>query len=373
MIYVNDCGIVSALGRGKTANADALFQGKTGIRKDGNFYLGKVGGELPAAIPGLDCRNNRMMQLACEEIKASVAKYSPERVAVVMGTSTSGIADAETTYAEYLKTGQWPEDYHYRRDEVSSLSTFVAKYFGVRGPAYTVATACSSSAKVFASARRLIEAGFADAAIVGGCDTLCQMTINGFNSLEILSAKHCQPFSASRNGINIGEGAAVFLLSRDAGPVKLLGVGETSDAYHLTAPDPEGGGAQLAMKQALDDAGINAGDIGYINLHGTATPLNDAMESRAVAAIFGKNILCSSTKALTGHTLGAAGAIEAAFMWLALTQQKLPPHIWDSHPDPQLPQLNFATAQSKLPEKMNYLSNSFGFGGSNASIIFGAA
>lgn len=370
MIYINDCGIVSPLGTGKAANAAALFSGKSGITKDGNFYTGRVKAELKPTMPELDCRNNRVVQLACQEIKASVAKYDPSRIAVIMGTSTSGISDAENIYAEFLKTGKWPNHYHYKQDEVSNLSTFVAKYFGTTGPAYTLATACSSSAKVFASARRLIEGGFADAAIVGGCDTLCKMTLNGFNSLEILSDEHCQPFSANRKGINIGEGAAVFLLTKDPGPVKLLGTGETSDAHHLTAPDPEGNGAREAMQQALDDAKLKPSDIDYINLHGTATPLNDAMESKAVAALF-DNVACSSTKGLTGHTLGAAGAIEAAFLWLALTEGKLPPHISDGVNDPELPKLNLI--KSSDGKAKIALSNSFGFGGSNASIIFGAA
>ena len=226
---------------------------------------------------------------------------------------------------------------------------------GLTGPAYTVATACSSSAKVFASARRLIEAGIVDAAVVGGADTLCRLTLRGFAALEITSSKRCNPFSINRDGINIGEGAAAFLLSREEGPVQLLGVGETSDAYHLTAPDPEGNGAREAMAQALADAQLNPADVSYINLHGTATPLNDAMESRAVASVFGDNMLCSSTKGMTGHMLGASGGCEAAFLWLTLNPATnsgfLPPHLWDGQADPKLPSLEFVTALTKLPSK----------------------
>ncbi len=387
MIFVNDCGIVTCLGRGKTATAHALAAGtdaltlRNDLVPEKSFYVGAVSGDLPATLQEYDCRNNRMMQLALDEIAPSVEiaiqKYGRDRIAVILGTSTSGISDGESALAAHHATGVWPENFHYRQQEISNLSSFAAHYFGLTGIAYTIATACSSSAKTFASARRLINSGIADAAIVGGADTLCRMTLNGFHSLELLSDKKCNPFSVNRNGITIGEGASAFLLSRDPSPVQLLGIGETSDAHHLTAPDPNGRGAQSAMQQALDDAKLKPADIAYINLHGTATPLNDAMEAKAIHKIFGTQTPCSSTKALTGHMLGATGGCEAAFLWLTLNPETTtgfpPPHKWDGVCDPALPPLTFVSPQTPLPQNkpLAMLSNSFGFGGSNATLIFG--
>ena len=390
-LFLNDCGIVTALGRGKADVARALFAGhdngiilREGLVPERSIYVGGVNGELPAppaALRDLDCRNNRLMQVALTEIapavERAIVRYGNHRIAVILGTSTSGISDGEEALAVYQQTGAWPDNFHYRQQEISSLSTFTARFFGLTGHAYTVATACSSSAKVFASARRLIRAGLADAAIVGGADILCRMTLNGFNALELLSDKKCNPFSANRNGITIGEGAAAFLMGTEESSVQFLGAGETSDAHHLTAPDPEGNGARNSMQQALDDAHLTPGDISYINLHGTATPLNDAMEARAVSALFGTQTPCSSTKGMTGHMLGATGGCEAAFMWLALNPETntefLPPHVWDGICDPTLPTLNFVTAGTRLPQDkpLAMLSNSFGFGGSNATLIFG--
>jgi 3-oxoacyl-[acyl-carrier-protein] synthase I len=390
-LFLEDCGIVTPLGRGKAAVARALFAGddsgivlRDDLVPDRSVYVGAVKGDLPtlpSALLDLGCRNNRLMQMALIEIapavEKAVARYGRDRIAVVLGTSTSGMSDGEDALAVREKTGHWPMGYHYRQQEISNLSEFSARFFGLTGPAYTVATACSSSAKVFASARRLIRAGLADAAIVGGADTLCRMTLNGFNALELLSEKKCNPFSANRNGITIGEGASAFLMGTNDGTVQFLGAGETSDAHHLTAPDPDGGGAQKAMLQALDDARLTPSDITYINLHGTATPLNDAMEAHAVASLFGSETPCSSTKGMTGHMLGATGGCEAAFMWLALNPATntgfLPPHVWDGVYDPDLPTLNFVTSETALPhnKSLAMLSNSFGFAGSNASLIFG--
>jgi len=392
-LFLEDCGIVTPLGNGKTAVACALFAGDNNgisLRDDlvpnKQVYVGAVRDDLPtppAALRDFDCRNNRLMQMALMEITPAVEKaikrYGRDRIAVVLGTSTSGTSSSEEAMVIRQNTGSWPTDYHYHKQEISGLSTFAACFLGLTGPTYTVATACSSSAKVFASARRLIRAGLADAAIVGGSDTLCRMTLNGFDALELLAKEKCNPFSANRDGITIGEGAAAFLLSADDGPVQFLGIGETSDAYHLTAPDPEGNGACQAMLQALDDAGLTAADIAYINLHGTATSLNDAMEARAVSSIFGSQTPCSSTKGMTGHMLGATGGCEAAFLWLALNAATspalLPPHLWDGIHDPNLPVLNFVAMGTPLPEgkQLAMLSNSFGFGGSNASLILGRA
>ena len=241
-----------------------------------------------------------------------------------------------------------------------------------------MATACSSSAKVFASARRLIRTGIADAAVVGGADTLCRLTLNGFASLEALSAGICNPFSVNRDGITIGEGAAAFLMQPGDGPIRLLGVGESSDAHHVSAPDPSGAGAAAAMRAALADAGLTPDDIAYVNLHGTATPLNDAMESRALASVFARPVPASSTKSLTGHMLGAAGGCEAAFLWLTLSPEhnpagRLPPHVWDGAADPALPTVALVGPGARLPaqQRLALLSNSFAFGGSNAAVILG--
>jgi 3-oxoacyl-[acyl-carrier-protein] synthase-1 len=392
-LFLQDCGIICALGRGKDAVAKALFSGRAdALRADDSLLSGKtvlvgaVEGELPAPpaeAAAFDCRNNRLMLAALTEIEpaitACVARYGRERVAVVLGSSTSGIADGEKALVSRRATGHWPGSYHYRQQESGTLAVFAARALGLDGPAYTVATACSSSAKVFASARRLIRAGLADAVVVGGADTLCRMTLNGFGALEALSKSRCNPFSVNRDGITIGEGAAAFLLSAEPGPVELLGVGETSDAHHATAPDPQGEGARAAMAMALADAGLAPEDIAYVNLHGTATPLNDAMESRAMAALFPGTIPCSSTKAMTGHMLGATGGVEAAFLWLTLNRKTnagfLPPHLWDGHFDPALPRLNLVSPGTPLAEasRLAMLSNSFGFGGSNVSLILGRA
>jgi len=391
-IYINACGIHVPIGDNVIDVAAALAKGSregltkaTGLLHDRDVYVGAVQKDLPSVISNLekfDCRNNRLMQTCLVQIndvaRTAIKKYGADRIAVIIGTSTSGISNGEDALVYFKEFGHWPNNFNYLQQEISGLSQFVAAYFDVSGPAYTIATACSSSAKVFASGRRLIHAGIVDAVIVGGADTLCQMTLNGFNSLELLSQTQCQPFSANRDGITIGEGAAVFLISKDEAPVELLGVGETSDAYHQTSPDPEGVGAQKAMMLAIDDAGLVAEDIDYINLHGTATRLNDAMEARAVFNVFGDATPCSSTKSMTGHMLGAAGACEAAFLWMMLNPQTtsgyLPPHIWDGVYDSQSPQINLLKSGQAISANANkyMLSNSFGFGGSNVSLVLGS-
>jgi 3-oxoacyl-[acyl-carrier-protein] synthase I len=375
-VFVQAYGVTCALGRGKAAVAEALFTGRDCLTLRNDILVGAVAGNLPAVASDLDCRNNRLMLTALDEIRDAVAgavdRYGPDRVAVVCGTSTSGISDGEAALAAYRQNLRWPDSFHYRRQETGNLGLFVARTLGVTGPAYTIATACSSSAKVFASARRLLRAGMADAVVVGGADTLCGMTLAGFGALEALSATSCNPFSVNRDGITIGEGAAAFLLSRDAGLIEVLGVGETSDAHHPSAPDPEGKGARMAIENALREAELNPADIAYVNMHGTATPLNDAMESRVIAELFGSETPCGSTKGMTGHMLAATGGVEAAFLCLSLTEGKLPPHVWDGQPDPALPRLNFAV-EGLMFAKRAMLSNSFGFGGSNVALVLGLA
>lgn len=240
------------------------------------------------------------------------------------------------------------------------------------GPAYTISTACSSSARAIISGRRLIDAGLVDVAIVGGADSLSRMPVNGFNSLESFSPTLCEPFGRNRRGITIGEAAALMVLTREPGEVALLGAGESSDAYHISAPHPQGEGAIRAINQALNEAGITAADVGYINLHGTATPLNDRIEAQVIHDLFGDRVPCSSTKHLTGHTLGAAGITEAALSWLILTRSlPLPPQDFSRYaPDDTLPAFGLLHQSAPL-NKPVILSNSFAFGGNNASLLLG--
>lgn len=358
-----------------------LMEGwRGGLRKVEGFAVpvGALPGDLPPAPVQWDCRNNRLLAaLAAEmeaDITAAIKRYGRHRIAVVIGTSTSGIAEGEAAFAHHAGSGHWPGGFHYRQQETGGGALFLAEMLGLSGPAYVVATACSSSAKALASARRLIRAGLADVAIAGGADTLCRLTLTGFASLEALSPEPCNPFSANRRGISIGEGGALFLVTPEPAEIELAGLGETSDAHHVSAPDPQGTGALSAMRAALDDAGLSPDRVGYLNLHGTATALNDSMEAQAVAALFPHGVACSSTKALTGHTLGAAGAVEAAFLWLTLSpgwnpDGRLPPHVWDRVADPSVPRLDFAEAGRRLGPKAA-LSNSFAFGGSNCCLAF---
>ncbi|MDA8230040.1 MAG: beta-ketoacyl-[acyl-carrier-protein] synthase family protein [Magnetospirillum sp.] len=392
-LYLPAMAVGTCLGLGKAANAAGLFAGcRDGLAPRDGYLPGKAVplGALPEEPPPLpddlagrwDSRNNRLlMALAAEiadDVAGAVRRYGRDRIAIVIGTSTSGIAEGEAALSHFRAAGTWPEGFHYSRQETGSGAAFLADLLGLGGPAYVVATACSSSAKVFASARRLIRAGLADAALVGGADTLCKLTVAGFHSLESVSPTPCNPFGANRDGITIGEGGALFLLTREEAEIALLGVGESSDAHHISAPDPEGRGALAAMEGALADAGLGAGDIAYVNLHGTATRLNDSMESKAVHALFGGAVPCSSTKALTGHTLGAAGAVEAAFLWLGLSAawnagNLVPPQVWDGVADPELPRLGLAAPGGRLAggDRLAALSNSFAFGGSNCSLVLG--
>ncbi|WP_316978953.1 beta-ketoacyl-[acyl-carrier-protein] synthase family protein [Shumkonia mesophila] len=391
-LYLNAVGIGASLGLGKQEVAPLLFAGSRETLRPGKevrpgraAVVGAIERPLPALPPAFsrfDSRNNRLLAALLSEIRADIEaaarRYGRDRIAIVLGTSTSGMAEGEAALAAYRETGRWPADFDYRQQEVGSAASFAARWLETEGPAYVVATACSSGAKTFASARRLIAAGLCDAAVVGGVDTLCRLTLAGFSALESVSAGRCNPFSANRDGITIGEGGAVFLMTREPSEIALLGIGETSDAHHISAPDPEGKGALDAMRAALADAGLSRDDIRYVNLHGTATPLNDIMESKAVCALFGETTPCSSTKAMTGHTLGAAGAIEAAFLWLTLHPRfnpgrRLPPHLWDGAADTALAPIRLATTDDRLPDapRVAALSNSFGFGGSNCGLVLG--
>jgi 3-oxoacyl-[acyl-carrier-protein] synthase-1 len=383
--YLNDLGILCTLGTGRDAVARALFAGsRAGLAASEkyspgrSFVVGEITDELPALptqLRELDCRNNRLAFAALQQIRGTVdamrKRYGSARIGVVMGTSTSGIGATEIALIEYQRSGALPADYHYRQQQLGALSECVARLMAVSGPTFTISTACSSSANALGSARRLLAMNLCDAVIVGGVDTLCQLTVQGFASLESLSAGYCNPFSANRDGINIGEAGAIFVLSREPGPVRLAGVGASSDAHHISAPEPGGRGAIAAMQMALTQAQKQPGDIDYLNLHGTGTRQNDAMESLAVHSIFGAQLPCSSTKAMTGHTLGAAGALEAGLCWLLLTRNDgcLPPHVWDDTPDPAIAQIRLARGGEAIARIDTCLSNSFAFGGNNTSVL----
>ncbi|MFN4324360.1 MAG: beta-ketoacyl-[acyl-carrier-protein] synthase family protein [Azonexus sp.] len=383
----------TCLGRGLAATRSALREGRSGLAPcafetvELATWIGEVPGvddeRLPAPLATYDCRNNRLAQMALEtdgfaaQVRQAIARHGRERVGVFLGTSTAGILQTELAYRRrHPQTGALPPDFHYRTTHNAfSLAEFTRDYFGLTGMAMAISTACSSSAKVFAAAARQLALGTMDAAIVGGVDTLCLTTLHGFASLQLTSPQPCRPYDAERDGISIGEGAAFALLERTArapaGSVLLLGAGESSDAYHMSSPHPEGLGARLAMEAALRSASLDTADIDYINLHGTATPANDAAEGKAVAALFGDRVPCSSTKGATGHTLGAAGAVEAVICALALTDGFLPGSPGTRTLDPAIP-VNYLR-HGRPGGLRHVLSNSFGFGGSNCSLIFGVA
>lgn len=329
---------------------------------------------MPEALHAAGSRNLRFALAALAQIEAEIqayaAKFPKHRLAVILGTSTSGIADNEPVLQAHFQ--QQPQRIQYQKQEMGSLAKALQQHLGWTGPAYTISTACSSSAKALAAGQRLLNAGLADAVLAGGVDTLCRLTLNGFNSLESLSSGICQPCGASRDGINIGEAAGLFLLSKEPAPVLLISAGESMDAWHISAPHPQGTGAAQAMQRALDMAGLQAGDIGYLNLHGTSTPQNDAMEIKAVQTVFaGYKVALSSTKHKTGHCLGAAGAVEAFICRQALLDQCWLPLHHAGALDAELADQNYVL-HSRLEQPLRYaMSNSFAFGGSNISLILG--
>ncbi len=386
--FLNELGIICALGSSPAEVTAAMFAEDypRGLSMTDAFTPGRMlaVGEVAAQLPDLSelpvtlrGRNNSLLMHALGQIRPAVeqaiSRYGRDRVAVVIGTSTSGVGESENAQRHWQEHRRWPSDFDYYQQEMGTAAQFVAHVLGTRGPAHVISTACSSSAKALASAARLIKAGLADAVIAGGADSLCQFTIAGFRSLESVSDTRCNPLSANRRGINIGEGAALFLMTAEPGPVRLAGWGESSDAHHMSAPDPSGRGATEVVRQALERAGLHATDIDYINLHGTATPQNDAMEARIVAEIFGADTPVSSTKPLTGHALGAAGAIEAGLSWLTLVGNPdgfLPPHWWDRQADPELPSLHLVQPGETATRPLRHvLSQSFAFGGSNAALL----
>ncbi len=378
----------NALGLGKTGILARLRGGDSGLRpcdlEEVAFpcWIGRIPGieqtPVRADLTEYDCRNHRLAQIGLEQdgfvqaVAEAKRRYGKERIGLFLGTSTSGIQEAEIAYAHRDgDSGPLPAGFRYHTTHnCYSLTDFCRRYLDIAGPALTISTACSSSSKVFAAARRHLEAGLCDAAVVGGVDSLCLTTLYGFHSLGLIAEQACAPWGLERGGISIGEAAGFALLERatDAPALALLGYGESSDAHHMSTPHPEGAGAALAIGQALRDAGIQAGDLDYINLHGTGTRLNDASEDRALQG-FEHRAACSSTKGWTGHTLGAAGITEAGITLLAIESGLIPGNLGRGAADPAL-----ATAVRLHPSEqpVEYaMSNSFGFGGSNCSLVFG--
>ena len=384
----------TCLGRGLDAHLAAMREGRSGL-KPCDFetvslatWIGEVAGtneiRLPEPLSIYDCRNNRLALLALEtdgfadRVRDAIRRHGSHRVGVFVGTSTSGILETEIAYRHRDQTtGVLPGDLNYQGSHnVFSTADFTRLHLGVEGMAMTISTACSSSAKAFGAAARQIALGAIDAAVVGGVDSLCLTTLYGFASLQLTSTRPCRPFDPARDGISIGEGAAFALLERpeddpshSRASALLLGVGESSDAHHMSAPHPQGLGARMAMESALRSAGLQPSQVDYVNLHGTATPANDASEGLAVSALFGQSIPCNSTKGATGHTLGAAGAVEAVIGVLALTHGIIPSSPGTASIDPAV-QLDYRTRSSAAPLR-TVLSNSFGFGGSNSALVLG--
>jgi 3-oxoacyl-[acyl-carrier-protein] synthase-1 len=389
-VAVSAYTLSTALGLGREATLAALRETRSGLAPVKFMelplptWVGEVPGvdaaSLPPALAEFDCRNNRLAWLGLQQdgfldaVAAARARWGAGRVGVFLGTSTSGLLQTELAYRRREADGALPADFLYGPTQNTySVARFAAAALDLHGPSWVVSTACSSSAKVFGTAARLMQLGLIDAAVVGGVDSLCLTTLYGFNSLELLSDEICRPWDGGRKGLSVGEAAAFALLERESAQTQgwLLGVGESNDGYHMSTPHPEGAGAIAAMRSALAAAGLQPGDIDYINLHGTATPSNDAAEDNAVRQVFGTATPASSTKGATGHTLGAAGGVEAAISLLALRHGLMPAGLNVQDRDPAL-QLDYLRTNREGPLK-HVLSNSFGFGGSNASLVFGRA
>lgn len=382
----------SALGVGLEPTLAALREARSGLAlqrfetDETACWLGLVPAiddvRLPASLADHDCRNNRLAELAlradgfADAVGAAAQRWGPARIGVFLGTSTSGILATEVAYRHRdALTGALPASLHYAQTHNTySVARYLRAALALPGPAHVVSTACSSSAKVFATAQRYLAAGWVDAAVVGGVDSLCLTTLYGFRSLELVSEQRCRPWDADRTGLSLGEAGAFALLERDAddrAQAWLLGAGETSDGHHMSSPHPTGAGAAAAMQAALDAAGLQADQVDYLNLHGTGTPGNDAAEDRAVCTVFGTALPCSSTKASTGHTLGAAGGLEAAIAMLSLQHGWMPGGLGRERPDAAL-QAHYLDHGRAQPLRV-VASNSFGFGGSNCCLLFGAA
>jgi len=388
-LYLNDLGLLSAVANNRQQTLQRLLAGdRTGLVLTEEYssqpvYVGKISTDLPtieSQYSVYNCKNNQLLLAALDQIeptvKQMIKQFGNRRIGVVIGTSTSGVRNTERALAAVNKNAIKPASFHYKQQQLASGADFLADILTIKGPAYAVSTACSSSGLALVSARRLITSGICDAVIVGGADSLCCFTVQGFGALESVSTGLCKPFGQHRDGINLSEAVSLFVLSKEQGSVELQGIGSSNDAYHFSAPDPEGGAVMSAMKSALAEAGKTATDVDYINLHGTATLLNDAMESQAMEQIFGNQVAVSSTKGMTGHALGAAAALELGLCWTLLTEEDkqgaLLPNINGDKLDPSLATLNFVQPGQLLGRTINTCqSNSFAFGGNNVSIVIG--
>jgi 3-oxoacyl-[acyl-carrier-protein] synthase-1 len=377
----------TAVGAGRAVHVEALRNGTTGLGRPAfdtntlDCWLGEVREfdvPLTGALAEWDCRNHRLAEFALNQdhfldaVAACRKRHGATRVGVFIGTSTSGVQHTELAYrTRDVEANTLPAWFDQRRTQnIFSIAAFVALRLGLAGPSFAISTACSSSAKVFAAARRAIAAGACDAAVVGGVDSLCLTTLYGFNSLQLISADICRPADSARLGISIGEAGGFALLDPAAtSSLALLGYGETSDAYHMSSPEPAGRGAIESMRAALARADLEPRDVAYINLHGTGTVANDNAESRAVCEVFGTGTPCSSTKGWTGHTLGAAGMVEAAVSLMAIEQGFMPRSLNTRVKDPAIAAC--ILLENRVAQVQRVLSNSFGFGGSNCSLLFG--
>lgn len=387
-VHVTSMTLSCAAGRGLTAIRQALAGQRSGLRANDfsgcqlDTWIGRVEGvedtRLGPDLAEYDCRNNRLAMIGLEhddfvnKAAALRQRYGSERIACVIGTSTAGISTTEAAYRDLGQGEHFDPAYLLPRVHTPHTSAaFVARVLGLDGPVITISTACSSSAKVFATAARLIDTGLADAAVVGGVDSLCLSVLYGFHSLELVSDQPCRPFDRARQGLSLGEGAGFAILEKSPRESlgRLLGWGESSDAHHMASPHPEGAGAGAAMAGALQRAGLEPGAIGYINCHGTATPLNDKVEAMAIRRIFSRPPPAASTKGWTGHTLGAAGIAESVFSLLALNDGYLPAGLNLNDPEPEW--ADFVLLEPLTRRVDAVLSNSFGFGGSNCALIFG--
>ncbi len=387
-LRITDYTLTSALGAGRAAHLAALRMQRTGLSQVSfetcglATWLGQVSG-LATPISGefadWDCRNNRLALLALQQdgfiqsVEQLRRRHGAHRVGVFLGTSTSGIHQTELAYQARDREGggDLPASFDFGRTQnIYSCGDFVRRCLRLEGIAHVTSTACSSSAKAFASACRALQCGLCDAAVVGGVDSLCLTTLYGFNALQLLSAEICRPADAQRKGISIGEAAGFAIVEYSNAPgVALLGYGESSDAHHMSTPDPAGRGALAAMSAAMHRAGLEAADIGYVNLHGTGTQSNDLAEDKAVCELLGTGTPCSSTKGWTGHTLGAAGIVEASISLLVIENDLLPRSLNTRQRDAQI--RGAILMENRDAHVPNLISNSFGFGGSNCSLLFG--
>jgi 3-oxoacyl-[acyl-carrier-protein] synthase-1 len=383
-VYLNDLGIVNSQAIGKAAVLKAVLSGN----REQFIYQPAGESEYPVgvckglyteeAVAEQGNRINVLLHYACNEITDSVVemkkRFGAERIGVILGSTDNGSEESFKALRNYRNEGSFPEGYTLEMQQAHYPVEYVKTFFGLKGFGTSISTACTSSGSALALARRLILSGMIDGAVVGGADIVSESVLKGFVALEAVDNKPTIPFSRNRNGINLGEGAALFTMTAESmgeSSIRLIGCGESSDAHHMTAPDPEGKGAASAMKEALKDADLSTVD--YINLHGTGTELNDIMESKATASVFETLPFSSSTKPMTGHTLGAASSMELGFCWLVLSplneQNFLPPHLWDGEKESESPSMNMTAMGTAMPGIKTCMSNSYAFGGCNVSLI----